>query len=101
MVKEKIKRVTTLKNINEIDKNEVMALFNEKYGDVVRLVEFNGSKELCGGTHVKNTSDIKKFSILSLTSKGSNIYRIEAATKERREEKLLEYSKVYNDEIVK
>ena len=101
MIKEKIKRVTTLKNINEIDKNEVMALFNEKYGDVVRLVEFNGSKELCGGTHVKNTFDIKKFSILSFTSKGSNIYRIEAATKDRREEKLLEYSKTYNDEIVK
>ena len=101
MIKEKIKRVTTLKKIDEIDKNEVMALFNEKYGDVVRLVEFDGSKELCGGTHVKNTSDIKKFSILSFVSKGSNIYRIEAATKDRREEKLLEYSKTYNDEIVK
>ena len=101
LIKEKIKRVTTLKNINEIDKNEVMALFNEKYGNVVRLVEFNGSKELCGGTHVKNTSDIKKFSILSCISKGSNIYRIEAATNEKIKEKLLEFSKVYTDEIVK
>ena len=101
MIKEKIKRVTTLKKISEIDKSEVMALFNEKYGDVVRLVEFDGSKELCGGTHVKNTSDITRFGILSLTSKGSNIYRIEAATKDRMPEKMLEYSKVYNDEIVK
>lgn len=101
MIKEKIKRVTTLKPISEIDKSEVMALFNEKYGDVVRLVEFAGSRELCGGTHVKNTSDIREFSILSFTSKGSNIYRIEAATKDKRLEKLLEYSRGYNDEIVK
>ena len=101
MIKEKIKRVTTLKSINEINKNEVMALFNEKYGDVVRLVEFDGSKELCGGTHVKNTSLINSFSILSFESKGSNVYRIEAATGPRREEKLLEYSKMYIDELVK
>ena len=101
MIKEKIKRVTTLKNINEIDKSEVMALFNEKYGDVVRLVEFDGSKELCGGTHVKNTSLIEKFSILSFESKGSNVYRIEAATGNMVHTKLLEYSKMYVDEIVK
>ena len=101
LIKQKIKRVTTLKNINEIDKNEVMALFNEKYGDVVRLVEFNESRELCGGTHVKNTSDIKIFAILSFTSKGSNIYRIEAATLDKTKEQLLLFSKPYNDEIIK
>ena len=101
LIKEKIKRITTLKHLDEIDKNEVMALFNEKYGDVVRLVEFNESRELCGGTHVKNTSDIGKFSILNFVSKGSNIYRVEAATGNKREEKLLEYSRTYNDEIVK
>ena len=101
MIKEKIKRVTTLKNINEIDKSEVMALFNEKYGDVVRLVEFNGSKELCGGTHVKNTSDIKLFSILSFESKGSNVYRIEAATGSNVEPELHKFSKNYLDDIIK
>ena len=101
MIKEKIKRVTTLKNINEIDKSEVMALFNEKYGDVVRLVEFDNSKELCGGTHVKNTSLIKRFAIVDFTSKGSNIYRIEAATKDKIEDKLKEFSKTYQDEIIK
>ena len=101
MIKEKIKRVTTLKNINEIDKSEVMALFNEKYGDVVRLVEFNNSKELCGGTHVKNTSLIKRFAILDFSSKGSNMYRIEAATKDKIEENLLDFSKTYRDEILK
>ena len=78
-----------------------MALFGEKYHDVVRLVEFNESKELCGGTHVKNTSDIKKFAILSFTNKGSNTYRIEAATNKRIKEELLNASKPYNDEIVK
>lgn len=101
MIKEKIKRVTTLKNINDIDKSEVMALFNEKYGDVVRLVEFDGSKELCGGTHVKNTSDIKKFSILSFESKGSNTYRIEAATGENVIPQLTKYAKPIVDELIK
>ena len=101
LIKSKIKRVTTLKNINEIDKSEVMALFNEKYGDVVRLVEFDGSKELCGGTHVKNTSDIKKFGILSFESKGSNVYRIEAATGANLENELLKFSKNYIDDSIK
>ena len=101
LIKDKIKRVTTLKNINEIDKSEVMALFGEKYGDVVRLVEFDGSKELCGGTHVKNTIDIKTFSILSFESKGSNVYRIEAATGDQVHNQLRIFAKVYVDELIK
>ena len=101
MIKEKIKRVTTFKNINDIDKSEVMALFNEKYGDVVRLVEFDKSKELCGGTHVKNTSDIIKFSILSFESKGSNVYRIEAATTDNVERELKNFSKSIVSELIK
>jgi len=101
LIKEKIKRLTSEKHIDEIDKNEVMALFGEKYHDVVRLVEFNGSKELCGGTHVKNTGDIKKFAILSFTNKGSNTYRIEACVDKRIKGEMLNASKAYNDEIVK
>lgn len=101
MIQDKIKRVTSIKNINEIDKKEVMALFNEKYQDEVRLVEIGNSKELCGGTHVKNTSDIERFAILSVENKGSNTYRIEATTKNHIEEALLEVAKPYNDEIVK
>ncbi len=101
LINDKIKRVITLKKLSEIDKSEVMALFNEKYGDTVRLVEFNKSKELCGGTHVKNTSLIKKFVILSLTSKGSNIYRIEAATKDRVQEELNKIAKPLFDDLNK
>ena len=63
-------------------KQGVQAVFGEKYGDVVRVVTIGFSKELCGGTHVKNTSDIKHLAILSCESKGSGIFRITAVTGE-------------------
>ncbi len=66
--------------LEEAKKLGVQAVFGEKYGKIVRVVDMDFSKELCGGTHVSNTKDIKDFVILNLESKGSGIFRVTAAT---------------------
>ena len=78
-----------------------MALFEDKYDNIVRVVTMGDSIELCGGTHVENTKDIERIAILSIENKGSNTYRIEGTTSKNIQTELKKIIKPYTDEITK
>lgn len=100
-VSQNIDSNTEIMSLEEARKTGAMALFDEKYTDKVRVVTIGESKELCGGTHIKNTNEIRRIAIFNVESKGSNVYRIEAVTNDKIEDKLMEVIKPYNDEKIK
>jgi alanyl-tRNA synthetase len=79
MIAEGLENDTKVMPIEEAKKSGAIALFGEKYGDEVRVVDFEGvSVEFCGGTHVANTSDIGSFYITKESGVSSGVRRIEA-----------------------
>ncbi|WP_124639907.1 alanine--tRNA ligase [Amniculibacterium aquaticum] len=91
MVNAKIKENIALQEFRNIPIAEAMekgamALFGEKYGDSVRMIQFGSSKELCGGTHVKSTGEIGHFKIINESSTAAGIRRIEAISGDKANE---------------
>jgi alanyl-tRNA synthetase len=93
-----VRAITT--TLDEARSLGAMALFGEKYGDVVRMVQIGDghySRELCGGTHVRSTAEIGPFRILSETSSSANVRRIEAVTGPAAVELLREHDRLLGE----
>jgi alanyl-tRNA synthetase len=99
-----VRPITT--TLNEAKQLGAMALFGEKYGEVVRMVQVGEgggggenpySRELCGGTHVRSTAEIGPFRVLSETSSAANVRRIEAVTGPAAVELLREHDRLLGE----
>jgi alanyl-tRNA synthetase len=93
-----VRALTT--TLEEARRLGAMALFGEKYGDVVRMVEVgdgNWSRELCGGTHVRSTAVIGALKITTETSSAANVRRIEAITSEAAINELRKHDRVLSE----
>ncbi len=92
-INEELEVTATQMNMDQAIKAGALALFGEKYGDDVRVLQMGSfSTELCGGTHVQNTSEIGLFNITSEASLSSGVRRIEAVTSDNAIDRLVQRS---------